>query len=122
MLHEWFSDIASFVEHPVYSIFKMYSVLFLVFWFWFATVCPKCKYKSHLFLKFVVLRKGNIFIDSLLSTLYIAFSECMVGWFYFLYFNFANKIQFLLKFHGLREKNGDIASFVEHPVYNIFKM
>ena len=33
VLRERSSDIAFFVEHPVYSIFKMYSVLILVFYF-----------------------------------------------------------------------------------------
>ena len=62
VLRERSSDIASFVKPLVYSIFKMYSVLILVFWFWFTTIHPKCMYKSYLFLKFVVLRKGSSFI------------------------------------------------------------
>ena len=33
MLREKSSDIASFLEHPAYSIFKMYSALILVFYF-----------------------------------------------------------------------------------------
>ena len=32
------SDIAYFVKHPVYSILKMYSLLILVFLFWFTTI------------------------------------------------------------------------------------
>ena len=35
------SDIASFIEHPVYSIFKMYSVLILLFSILFCHVLPK---------------------------------------------------------------------------------
>ena len=34
-------DIASFMEHPVYSIFKMYSVLILLFSILFCHVLPK---------------------------------------------------------------------------------
>ena len=41
VLREGSSDIASFVEHPVYSISKMHSVLVLVFLFWFTTIHPK---------------------------------------------------------------------------------
>ena len=33
MFREKSSDISSFVEHPAYNIFKMYSVLILVFYF-----------------------------------------------------------------------------------------
>ena len=64
VLREISSNIASFVEHPVYIIFKMSSVLILVFWFCFVTVYPKYMCKSHLFLKFLVLRKGSSFIAS----------------------------------------------------------
>ena len=45
MLSEGNSFIASFMEHPVYSNFKMYSVVIL-FLFEFATVNPKCMCKS----------------------------------------------------------------------------
>ena len=41
VLHEGSSFIESFVEHPVHSIFKSYSILILVFLFWFATINPK---------------------------------------------------------------------------------
>ena len=49
------SDIAYFVEYPVYSILKMYSLLFLVLLFWSTTIHSKWFCKSHLFLKFWVL-------------------------------------------------------------------
>ena len=64
VLHKESSFTASFVEHPVYSISKMYSIPILAFWFWFATVYPKSMYKSNLFLKFQVLRKWSSFIAS----------------------------------------------------------
>ena len=54
-------------EHPVCSILKIYSALILVFWFWFATICSKCMYKSHLFLKFQVLHEGSSFIASFVA-------------------------------------------------------
>ena len=46
------SDITSFVENPVYSISKMYTVLILVILFWFVTIYPKSISKRHLFSKF----------------------------------------------------------------------
>ena len=64
MLREGSSVIASFVEHPVFSNFKMYSVLRLVFYFNFATINPNCMCKSPLFLKFQVLREGSSFTAS----------------------------------------------------------
>ena len=37
----------------LFSNFKIYSVLILIFLFWFPTVYPNCTYKSHLFFKFL---------------------------------------------------------------------
>ena len=42
VLCEGSSDIASFVEHSVYSKFKMYNIQILVFYWWFRTIHPKC--------------------------------------------------------------------------------
>ena len=63
VLREGSSVIVSFVEHPVYSIFKMYSVPILVFLFWFTTVNPKCCVKVTLW-KCQVLHKGSSDIAS----------------------------------------------------------
>ena len=52
VLREKSSDIALFVEHPVCSNFKMYTVLILKILFCFATINPKCICKSQFFLKF----------------------------------------------------------------------
>ena len=64
VLREKSCGISSFVEHPAYSISKMYSVLILAFWFWFATIYPKFMYKNHLFLKFQVVHGGSSVIAS----------------------------------------------------------
>ena len=64
MLHEGSSFIASFVEHPVCSNFKIYSVLIRVFLFELTTINPKYICKSRLFLKFQVLREGCSFVAS----------------------------------------------------------
>ena len=45
-------NIGSFVDHLAYSIFKMYSFLILVVLCLFATIYPKCMFKSHLFSRF----------------------------------------------------------------------
>ena len=123
------SDIASFVEHPVYSIFKMYSVLILVFWVWFATVHPKCMYKSNLFLKFQVFCEGGNFTASFVEhPVFSNFKMYSVLMLVF-YFNFATvnpncmcKSPFFLKFQVFREGSSFIASFVEHPVCSDFKI
>ena len=64
VLHKGSRDIASFVEHPVSSNFKMYSVLILVVLFWSTNICPKCVYKKHLFSRFLVLCKRSSDITS----------------------------------------------------------
>ena len=48
------SVIASFVEHPVCSIFKGYNTL--SFLFWFAPINPMCMCKSEFLLEFHVIR------------------------------------------------------------------
>ena len=53
-----------FVEHPVYSNFKMDSILILVFWFQFATINSKHICKDRLFLNVQVLREGSSFFAS----------------------------------------------------------
>ena len=52
VLRERSSDTDSFVEFPVYSNFKLYSVLILVLVFWFATIHPTWMCKGKFFLKF----------------------------------------------------------------------
>ena len=47
--HERASDISLFVEHPVFSSLKMYSVLILLFLFIFATFHSKHFCRSHFF-------------------------------------------------------------------------
>ena len=64
VLREGSSFVASFVEHPVCSNFKMYSVLILVVLFWFTNICPKFVYKKHLFSRFLVLCKRSSDITS----------------------------------------------------------
>ena len=61
------SDIASFVERPLYSIFQMYSLLNLLFFFGFATIHPRCFCNSQLFFKFYLLRKRSSNISSFLE-------------------------------------------------------
>ena len=85
MLRERSSDIACFVEHPVYSSFKMYSVLILVFYFdlplLMQNVCLKVKFS---WTSRRSAKQAVILLHSW-STLYIAFSKCKVSWFLFLF-------------------------------------
>ena len=59
VLREGSSFVASFVEHPVCSSFKMYSVLILVVLFWFVNIYLKSVYKRHLISKFQVLHERS---------------------------------------------------------------
>ena len=61
------SDIASFVERPLYSIFQMYSLLNLLFFFGFATIHRRCFCNSQLFFKFYLLRKRSSNISSFME-------------------------------------------------------
>ena len=67
VLHEGSSDFTLFVQHPVYSNSKLYSILFLVLLFYFASINPKCMCKSVFFLKFQVLHEGRSVITSLVE-------------------------------------------------------
>ena len=48
----------------VCSNFKMFSVLNLIFLFWFVNIYPKSVYKRHLISKFQVLLEGSSFVAS----------------------------------------------------------
>ena len=48
----------------LYSIFKIYSVLILVVFFWFVTINPNCKCKSHFFWKLQMLRGESSVTES----------------------------------------------------------
>ena len=67
VLREGSSFVAFFVEHPVCSSFKMYSVLILVVLFWFVNINPKSVYKRDLILKFQVLHERTRYIASFLE-------------------------------------------------------
>ena len=67
VIFERSSDIASFVEHPVFSSLKMYRALILLFLFCFATFYPKNFSKSHFFLKSYVLRQRSSDIASIVE-------------------------------------------------------
>ena len=86
VLREGSSFIASFVEHPVCTNFKMYSVLILVFIFWFVSIYPKCVYERHLISKFQVVQEGSSdiasFVEHPVSTSFKMYSVLiLVFWF-----------------------------------------
>ena len=121
MLRERSSNIASFFEHPAYSIFKMYNILILVFLFWFTTIHPKCFCKIHLFLKFWVFHERS-------SDIFTHFENLKCPDSSFLYFDWSLFTQSacvkatFVEILGLQEGSIDIASFVEHLVHSISKM
>ena len=129
MLHEGSSFIASFVEHPVCSNFKIYSVLIRVFLFELTTINPKYICKSRLFLKFQVLREGCSFVASFVEhpvcssfKMYSVLILVVLFWFVNIYPKSVYKRHLISKFQVLHERTRYIAPFVEHPVYNNFKM
>ena len=65
VLREGSIVIASFVEQPVCSNFKMHSVLILIFFYFnWLQLIQKSIWKSHFFLKFEVLRERSSVIAS----------------------------------------------------------
>ena len=126
VLREGSSAIVSFAEHPVYSIFKMYSVPILVFLFWFTTVNPKCMCKSHFLLKFQVLHEGSSdiasFVEHPVNSIFKRYSVLTLVFLF--WFPILTQIVclFFLKFQVLREGSSVIAAFVEHPACSNFKM
>ena len=81
------SDVASFVDHPVYSIFKMYSVLILVFYFDLPLFTQKACVKVTYFWNFWCSAKEAVLLLCSWNTLHVAFPKCKVSLFYFFYFS-----------------------------------
>ena len=81
VLHWKSSNIAPFMEHPVYIIFKVENALNLACWFSYDTSYPNSMFKTCLFLNFACsLKEASIFF-LLWSTLYKVFSMYKVAWF-----------------------------------------
>ena len=81
VLHWKSSNIALFMEHPVYIIFNVENVLNLACWFSFDTSCPNSMFKTYLLLNFVCSAKEASIFFFLWITLYLVFSMCKVSWF-----------------------------------------
>ena len=129
MLHEGSSFVASFVEHHVCSNFKMYSVLILVFWFYFPTFNPKCICKSQLFLNFQVLHERSRDIASFVEhpvysnfKMYSVLILVFLFWFANIYLKSVYKRHLISNFQVFHEGSRDISSFVKHAVCSNFKM
>ena len=78
------NDIASFVEHPIYSGLKIYNVLILLFLFYFVKSHPKRFCKSHFFLKFRCFAKRAVLLHLSWGTQHVAISKHIVSWFFFI--------------------------------------
>ena len=129
VLHEGSRYTVSFVEHRVYSNFKMYSVLILVFWFYFATINPNFICKSQLFLNFQVLPEGSSFVASFVEhplcssfKMYSVLILVVLFWFVNINPKSVYKRDLILKFQVLHERTRYIASFLENPACSNFKM
>ena len=121
MVGEGKKEIASFLKHPAYSNFKMYSVLILFYFlFWFPAIYLECFCKSHFFLKFRCSTKAAKLLHLSWSTLYRVISKCIVCWFHF--FKFWLPTIHPKCFYSDIALSSDIASFVEHPVYSTLKI
>ena len=129
VLRERSSDIASFVEHPVYSIFKMQSVLILVVLFdlslFTQSVCIKDIYSRN----FRCSAKEAVIL--LLSRSTPGIQQFQNVWpldcsFLFLFTTIYPKCicksRLFLKFQVLRERSNGTTSFVKHSVLSSLKM
>ena len=129
VLRERGSDIASFVEHPVYSIFKMQSVLILVVLFdlslFTQSVCIKDIYSRN----FRCSAKEAVIL--LLSRSTPDIQQFQNVWpldssFLFLFTTIYPKCicksRLFLKFQVLRERSNGTTSFVKHSVLSSLKM
>ena len=67
-----------------------------------------------LFRKSKCFEKEAALLCLLGSTLYVAFSKCKLSWISFFDFSLALLVQL--------QKSSDIAPFLEHPIYSIFKV
>ena len=79
VLREGSNFIASFLEHPVCSNFKMHNILLLVFLFWFATINPKSMSKVNFSWNFRCSAKEAVILFLSWNTLYIAFPKCILS-------------------------------------------
>ena len=129
VLRERSSDIASFVEHSVYSIFKMQSVLILVVLFdlslFTQSVCIKDIYSRN----FRCSAKEAVIL--LLSRSTPDIQQFQNVWpldssFLFLFTTIYPKCicksRLFLKFQVLRERSNGTTSFVKHSVLSSLKM
>ena len=90
MLPDRSSFIASFVEHPVCSSFKMHSVLILAFFYFnWLQLIQSASAKVNFYWNLRCSAKEAVLLLRSWSTLYIAFLKCKLFWFSFSYFNLA---------------------------------
>ena len=131
MLHKRSSVIVSFVEHYVHSNFKLYSLLILVFAFWFTTIDAKCFCFCISFILEIICAPQKkqwycIFCEPLCMK---HFQDLWSPFFTFSILIYDDSPKMLLQKHAsleqfsvLREWSSDFATFVEHPVHVNFKI
>ena len=69
------SDTFPFVEHPVYSIFKLYGVLIIVVLSWFAIIYPKCMHKSHYLLWIIFVDLSSALVAQISYVIFLYFGN-----------------------------------------------
>ena len=151
MLLEGNGFTTSFVDHPICSNFKMYSVLI----FWFASINRKCISKIQFFKKILLLHEGSSIIASLVEhpVYNILKMQSVLSWFWLFYFdlliftksvcikgifycglflrisdqrtgysNSISYIPFFWKFLLLRQERNDVTFRMAHLVHCTFKV
>ena len=88
VLREGSSFIASIVKHPVYSKFRMYSVLILIFFsFNWLQLFQRASARVNFLKNFRCSVKGAVLLLRSWSTLYRAFSKCKLSGSWLFYFD-----------------------------------
>ena len=116
MLRERGIDIFLFVEHPIYRVSNVQSVLILACWFYFVASYRNSTCKTFLFSK-LQQKKQRYWQGTLKNDLNLA-------WFCFVtaYKDSIRKAFLLWKFWECRQGSINIASFLKQLVHNLFKV
>ena len=104
----------------IYSIFKRFSILVLVFLFWFSTINPTPKVTFSWNLSYSTM--GSVLLHRSWSTLHIVTSKCIVSSSQIFCFNLPLFTKIACVKDNFSWNFRCSVSFVKHHVYSIFKM
>ena len=129
MLRERSSYIASFMEHPAYSIFKIYIIIYLYLFFWFATICQRLCIKESYSQNFrCSVKKSSDIISFVDHPVYSIFMLKIVmilvcrDQFITASRNSMYKSFSYAKFLQIRQRSSGITSFLRQLLRNILKV